>query len=93
LANSLNKRKEGKLPSQLVANPKGQYMVDENALDSTTHEQVQAVTTLRSGRIVDNKVGKEAIKKDETLQNPNIPLKNPNGKSKTTLETSYEPRA
>jgi hypothetical protein len=47
-------------------------MVDKNASGSTTHEQVQAVTTLRSGRIVDNKVGKEDDEKDESLKNPNL---------------------
>jgi hypothetical protein len=31
LANALNQRREGKLPSQPVANPKGQYMIDGNA--------------------------------------------------------------
>jgi hypothetical protein len=29
LANTLNRREEGKLPSQPVMNPKGLYMVDE----------------------------------------------------------------
>jgi hypothetical protein len=38
LANALNQRKEGKLPSQPVANPKGHYMIDGSASDSTTHE-------------------------------------------------------
>jgi hypothetical protein len=30
IANSLNRREEGKLPSQLVVNPKGHYMVNGN---------------------------------------------------------------
>jgi DNA anti-recombination protein RmuC len=29
IANTLNRRKEGKLPSQLVVNPKGHYRVNE----------------------------------------------------------------
>jgi hypothetical protein len=93
LANALNQRREGKLPSQPVANPKGQYMVDGNAFGSGTHEQVQAVTTLRSGKTVDNQVGLGATEEDEPLPNPNWPPKNPNEKLKTTLETPYEPRA
>lgn len=40
LANALNRREEGKLPSQPEANPKGHYMIDENALSSSHHEQV-----------------------------------------------------
>jgi len=36
LANAFNPRKEGKLPSQPIANPKGQYMVDGSASNSTT---------------------------------------------------------
>jgi hypothetical protein len=44
IVNSLNRREEGKLPSQSVVNPKGLYMVNE-----TSHlEQVQAITILRS---------------------------------------------
>jgi hypothetical protein len=94
LANALNQRKEGKLPSQPVANPKGHYMVDGSASDSTPHEQVQAVTTLRSGRVVDNKVGLKAQEKDDSPMNPKPPLDSPNVlKEHTTLETSSEPRA
>jgi hypothetical protein len=32
----------------------------------------KAVTTLRSGRVIDNKVGKEGKGKDVSLQNPNL---------------------
>jgi hypothetical protein len=68
-------------------------MVDGNASNSTTHEQVQAVTTLRSGRVIDNKVGKEGKGKDVSLQNPNLTPHSPTEKKETTLETSSEPRA
>jgi hypothetical protein len=30
MANTHNKRKEGKLPSQLVANPRGHYIVEDS---------------------------------------------------------------
>ena len=64
IANTLNRREEGKLPSQVVVNPKGLYMVE----GSTSHlEQVQAITTLRSGKVVDNLVEE---KKKEQLEAP-----------------------
>jgi len=68
-------------------------MVDGNASRSGTHEQAQAVTTLRSGKTVDNKVEQGATEEDEPLPDPNWPLKNPSEKLKTTLETPYKPRA
>ncbi len=63
LANALNKREEEKLPSQPVSNPRGQYMAQENQLNTIHHEQANALTTLRSGRVVDNKIGRETITK------------------------------
>jgi hypothetical protein len=48
----LTREDKENFPPKLVANPKGQYMVDGNAFGSRTHEQVQAVTTLRIGKIV-----------------------------------------
>ena len=56
IANSFNRREEGKLPSQPVVNPKRHYKVNE---DASHHQQVQAITTLRSGRPVDNHVEKK----------------------------------
>ena len=49
IAATVYKREDGKLPSQPTVNPKGQYMVDQN-------DQVQAITTLRNGKTVDNRV-------------------------------------
>src|SRR3954466_14442926 len=43
LANNMNQREQGRFPSQPEVNPR-------------EHEHVKAVTTLRSGRIIDNKV-------------------------------------
>jgi hypothetical protein len=66
LANTINRREEGKFPSQPVMNPKGLYMIDEEI----SHQHVQSITTLRSGKLVDNQVGnkkKEHIKVPETL--------------------------
>jgi uncharacterized coiled-coil protein SlyX len=58
MANTLNRREEGKLSSQPVVNPKGLYMVNEE----TSHQHVQSITILRSGKLVDNQVRE---KKDE----------------------------
>jgi uncharacterized coiled-coil protein SlyX len=59
MVNTLNRREEGKLSSQPIVNPKGHYMVNK---DTSHHHQVQAITTLRSGRLVYNQV---EGKKDE----------------------------
>jgi hypothetical protein len=94
MANTLNRREEGKLPSQLVMNPKGLYMVNEE----TSHQHVQSITTLRSGKLVDNQVGN---KRDEHKEVPET-LQNDKGKQVITetstsadpsLETPYVPRA
>jgi hypothetical protein len=49
LANHLGERDKGKLPSQVVNNPKA-------CGNSSNQEHVQAIVTLRSGKRVDNKV-------------------------------------
>jgi hypothetical protein len=98
LANSLNRRAEVKLPSQPIANPKGQHMPDGNASSSSHHEQVQAIIVLRSGRVVDNKVEE---RKDEQTGPPKKPnLANDKGVSNEvpssatpTFETPNEPKA
>ncbi|XP_059636235.1 uncharacterized protein LOC132278469 [Cornus florida] len=65
LAQALNRREDGKLPSQPVANPRGVRIIDDITGQEVHHEQVQAITTLRSGKRVENKVEKEEAKKDE----------------------------
>jgi hypothetical protein len=76
MANTLNRREEGKLPSQPVINSKGLYMIDEES----SHQHVQSITTLRSGKLVDNQVerkketptdkGKQVITKTSTSADP-----------------------
>jgi uncharacterized coiled-coil protein SlyX len=84
MANTFNRREEGKLPSQLVMNPKGLYMIDEE----TSHQHVQSITTLRSGKLVDNQVGK---KKEAHIEVPET-LQNNKGKQVTTeTSTSADP--
>ncbi len=94
MANTLNKREDGTLPSQPVANPKGHYMVEGN---TSHHQQVQAITTLRSGRRVDNYVQEKVDEQTEIPQN----LQKDKGKqvnieasssSAPTLEIPYEPQ-
>jgi uncharacterized coiled-coil protein SlyX len=65
MANTLNRREEGKLPSQPVINPKGIYMIDEES----SHQHVQSITTLRSGKLVDNQVGQKKEAHTEVLEN------------------------
>ena len=64
IAKTLNRMEERKLPSQQEVNPKGLYIGER----STSHlKQVLAITTLWSGRMVDNNVEE---KKDEQIEGP-----------------------
>jgi hypothetical protein len=94
MANTLNRREEGKLPSQPVVNPKGLYMVNEE----TSHQHVQSITTLRSKKLVDNQVEE---KKDEHTEVPETPQKDKRKQvinetstlADPSLETPYVPQA
>jgi len=59
LAKELSRRKMGEFPAQTIPNPRG-------------HEQLKAITTLRSGKTIDNKVG---IELDETIPASQIEAK------------------
>jgi hypothetical protein len=48
IAKEMNERKRGEFPSQTISNPRG-------------HEQVNTVTSLRSGKVIDNKVGTKKV--------------------------------
>jgi hypothetical protein len=94
MANTHNMREEGKLPSQPVANPKGHYMAEPSI---SNHQQMLAITTLRSGRMVDNHVQEKVDKQTEIPQN----LQKDTGKQVNTEASSpsapnpellYEPR-
>ena len=52
LATSLSEREKGKFPNQPIANPKGQFDIGA----SSHHEQAKAITTLRSGKTIDNHI-------------------------------------
>jgi hypothetical protein len=95
MANTLNKRKEGKHPSQPVVNPKGHYTVNE---DTSHHHQVQAITTLRSRRVVDNQVEEkkdEHTEASETLQREKGKqvINDTSSSADPSSETPYEHRA
>ena len=67
LATQFGEREKGKFPSQPIPNPKGQYVI--NGSSSSTHgqEHVQSITTLRSGKQVDNQVKMPEVEDDENI--------------------------
>jgi hypothetical protein len=70
LANQVGERERGKFPSQPVPNPKGQFGIGSSSTPTHGQDHVQAITTLRSGKQVDNQVAtpKEAsntVRKEE----------------------------
>jgi hypothetical protein len=56
MENHLSEREKGKLPSQLVPNPKLQFTGGSSSNYAHDQEHVEAIVTLRSGREVDNQV-------------------------------------
>jgi hypothetical protein len=56
LANQVGERERGKFPSQPMPNPKGQFVIGTTSSPPHGLELVQAITTLSSGRQVDNQV-------------------------------------
>jgi uncharacterized protein YgiM (DUF1202 family) len=95
MANTLNRREEGKLPSQPVVNPKGLYMVNE---ETSHHQHVQSITTLRSRKLVDNKVEDrkdEHTEVSETLQRDKGKqvINDTSSSADPSSETPYVPRA
>jgi hypothetical protein len=56
LANQVGEREKGKFPSQPMPNLKGQLAIGNSSTPTHGQEHVQAITTLRSGKQVDNQV-------------------------------------
>lgn len=56
LATALNEREKGKFSGQPVANLKGQYEIGSNSNQGQYQEQAKSITTLRSGKQIDNRV-------------------------------------
>lgn len=52
----MGERERGKFPSQPVPNPEGQFVIGTTSAPPCGQEHVQAITTLRSGKQVDNQV-------------------------------------
>ena len=56
-------QEKGKLPSQTVQNPQGQNSVGVSGSSESTFEHCKAVTTLRSGKVIDKTIQpKESIR-------------------------------
>ena len=67
LANALSRREEGKLPSQPVNNPKGQYSIENSQADAAYQEQAKAIVTLRDGRVIDTRPGVDEEKNGQSV--------------------------
>ncbi|XP_026428852.1 uncharacterized protein LOC113324777 [Papaver somniferum] len=57
ICNALNEREKGKLPSQPQQIHKSSFQASTLACNESSHNQVNVVTTLRNGKVVDNNVG------------------------------------
>ncbi|XP_026378448.1 uncharacterized protein LOC113272869 [Papaver somniferum] len=70
ICDALNEREKGKLPSQPQKNPKGTFQ----ASTSNCNETANDVTTLRSGKIIDNNVSmsekSESVSKSQSHDTP-----------------------
>ena len=75
-------QEKGKLPSQTIQNPQGQNSVGFSGPIEGTLEHCKAVTTLRSGKVIDKTIQpKEPIQElpsepvgdDEVLDKPHVP--------------------
>ena len=65
LVTQVGEREKGKFPSQPIPNPKGQYAMNASSSSTHAHESVQFITTLRSGRQVDNQVKMPEVEDNE----------------------------
>ena len=78
-------QEKGKLPSQPIQNPQGQNSVGVLGPSEGTFEHCKAVTTLRSGKIVDKTIQtkeptqdpqSETVRDDEVADKPHVPNTN-----------------
>ena len=74
-------QEKGKLPSQPIQNPQGQNSVGVSGPSEGTFEHCKAVTTLRSGKVVDKTIQtkeptqesqSELVREDEVSDKPHI---------------------
>ena len=78
-------QEKGKLPSQPVQNPQGQNSVGSLGLSEGAFEHCKAITTLRSGKVVDKTIPtkeplqeshRELAREDEESNTPHVPNTN-----------------
>ena len=78
-------QEKGKLPSQPIQNPQGQNSVGSLGSSEGTFEHCKAVTTLRSGKVVDKTIPtkepsqeshRELAREDEKSDTPHVPNTN-----------------
>ena len=78
-------QEKGKLPSQSIQNPQGQNSVGSSGPSEGTFEHFKAVTTLRSGKVVDKTIQtkeptqdsqSELVREDEVSNQPHVPNTN-----------------
>ena len=78
-------QKKGKLPSQPIQNPQGQNSVGVSGPSEGTFEHCKAITTLRSGKVVDKTIQtkepsqesqSELVREDEVSDKPYVPMTN-----------------
>ena len=78
-------QEKGKLPSQPIQNPQGQNSVGVSGPSEGTFEHCKAVTTLRSGKVVDKTIPtkepsqesqSESVRDDEVSNKPYVPRTN-----------------
>ena len=85
LASVVGEREKGKFLNQPIPNPKGQYEVGSSA---NPKEEVKSVTTLRSGKVIDNHVHMPENEEQSQLESQN----NDSSKKKRE-EIPYAPKA
>ena len=84
LTSSIGKlqQEKGKLPSQPIQNPQGQNSVGSLGSSEGTFEHCKAVTTLRSGKVVEKTIPtkepsqesqSESVREDEISDKPHVP--------------------
>ena len=75
-------QEKGKLPSQTIQNPQGQNSVGVSGPNDGTFEHCKAITTLRSGKVIDKTIQpkepiqdlqNEPVGDDEVSDKPHVP--------------------
>ena len=95
-------QEKGKLPSQPIQNPQGQNSVGSLGSSEGTFEHCKAVTTLRSGKVVDKTIPtkepsqeshRELAREDEKSDTPHVPNTNDKDDQPEEDKSSHIPPA